>query len=192
MNYRTIPTYTKDNHINAVVEISKGTYDKYEIDQHTGDKLICVRTLHKGIVHDCKYPFNYGFIPSTLADDNDELDAVILTDKVLQPLTIVECEVVAVIPTVDIGEQDDKIILVPVDDPLLSDKALLESTIKSAAKYLSRYKYPYQKATVVYATQNKEQALNCIDKCKVDQPKSAVTNKVGKDPFGSTIDRVNF
>lgn len=192
MNYRTIPTYTKDNHINVVVEISKGTYDKYEIDQHTGDKLVCVRTLHKGVIHDCRYPFNYGFIPSTLADDKDELDAVILTDKVLAPLTVVECEVVAVIPTIDTGEQDDKVILVPIDDPLLSDKALLESRIKHAAKYLSRYKYPYQKATIVYPTQNREQALTCINKCKLEQPKYTMTNQAGKDPFGSSIDRVNF
>lgn len=192
MNYRTIPTYTKDNHINAVVEISKGTYDKYEIDQHTGDKLVCVRTLHKGLINDCKYPFNYGFIPSTLADDKDELDAVILTDKVLAPLTIVECEVIAVIPTVDTGEQDDKVILVPVNDPLLSNSALLESRIKNAVKYLSRYKYPYQKSTVVYLPEGREQAITCIDRCKLDQPRQISANKVGKDPFGSSIDRVNF
>ena len=120
------------------------------------------------------------------------LDAVTLTDKSLAPLTVVECEVFAVIPTIDTGEQDDKVILVPIDDPLLSDKALLESEIKHAAKYLSRYKYPYQKATVVYPTQNREQALTCINKCKLEQPKYAVTNKAGKEPVGSSIDRVNF
>lgn len=193
MNYLTLPAYadTKGT-INVVVEVSKGTYDKYEIDEHTGDKLTCVRTLHKGFPKDCKYAYNYGFIPSTYAEDHDQLDAIILCSEKIEPLTVVKCKVVGVVPTIDTGEIDDKIICVPENSELIKNTKLFKKYLNEAIKYLKYYKYPDQKATLVKEFLGPIEAYSIIDKHLIGQKQPLVTNLPKGDPFGVSIDRINF
>ena len=96
--------------INVIVEINKGSKNKYEIDKETG--LIALdRTLHTAQ----DYPFDYGFVPQTLWDDNDALDVVLLTTYPLVPGILVAARPVAIMHMVDGGEADEKIIAVPVN-----------------------------------------------------------------------------
>ena len=70
----------------AVVEIPKGSKNKYELDKETG--LIKLdRILHTST----HYPANYGLIPRTYADDNDPLDVLVICSETLFPMTLVRC-----------------------------------------------------------------------------------------------------
>ena len=76
----------------CVVEISKGSKKKYELDKDTG-LIILDRILYTST----HYPANYGFIPRTYSDDNDPLDVLVLCSETLIPLTLVRCYPIGVI-----------------------------------------------------------------------------------------------
>ncbi len=96
----------------AVIEISKGSKMKYELDKETG-LLKLDRVLHTST----HYPANYGFIPRTYADDNDPLDVLVLCSEKIEPLALVRCYPIGVISMMDGGHADDKIIAIPFGDP---------------------------------------------------------------------------
>jgi len=100
------------NIINTIIEIPRGTKNKYEIDKATG--LIKLdRAMHTAQ----DYPLDYGFVPQTLWDDGDALDVAVLTTYPLATGVMVEARVVGVMRMIDSGECDDKVIAVPSDDP---------------------------------------------------------------------------
>ena len=102
--------------INAIIEIPKGSNNKYEVDKATG--LI---KLDRANYSAAAYPFDYGFAPQTLWDDNDPLDVIVLTTYPLDPGILVAVRPVAVIDMVDGGDSDYKIITVPVEDKRWED-----------------------------------------------------------------------
>ena len=96
----------------VVIEISKGSKMKYELDKETG-MLKLDRVLHTST----HYPANYGFIPKTLAEDNDPLDALVLCSEQIVPMTLVKCYPIGVISMMDNGAHDHKVIAIPFGDP---------------------------------------------------------------------------
>ncbi len=104
------------NEINVIIEIPKGSYNKYEIDKETG--LIA---LDRANYSYAPYPFDYGFAPQTLWDDGDALDVIVLTTFPLNPGILVKVRPVAVMDMVDSGESDYKVIAVPVEDKRWDD-----------------------------------------------------------------------
>ncbi|XP_075502290.1 soluble inorganic pyrophosphatase 4-like isoform X1 [Primulina tabacum] len=97
---------------NCVVEISKGSKVKYELDKNTG--LIKVdRVLYSSVV----YPHNYGFIPRTLCEDNDPMDVLVIMQEPVLPGCFLRAKAIGLMPMIDQGEKDDKIIAVCADDP---------------------------------------------------------------------------
>ncbi|KAG8475218.1 hypothetical protein CXB51_032069 [Gossypium anomalum] len=100
------------NVFNCVVEIAKGSKVKYELDKKTG--MIKVdRVLYSSVV----YPHNYGFIPRTLCEDNDPLDCLVIMQEPVVPGCFVRARALGLMPMIDQGEKDDKIIAVCADDP---------------------------------------------------------------------------
>jgi inorganic pyrophosphatase len=97
---------------NVVIEVSKGSKVKYELDKDTG-LLEVDRILYSSVV----YPENYGFIPQTLADDDDPLDVIVLMQEPVQPMSLLEVRAIGIMPMVDEGENDENIICVHVEDP---------------------------------------------------------------------------
>ncbi|MEK7621982.1 MAG: inorganic diphosphatase [Patescibacteria group bacterium] len=125
--------------INVIVEISRGSKNKYELDKTTG--LITLdRVLHSAQ----EFPFDYGFIPKTLWADGDAVDVVLLTTYPLLSGTLARVRPVAVLRMVDGGEPDDKIIAVPIDDPrwdLVNDLADINPhTVKEIRHFFLTYK----------------------------------------------------
>ena len=106
------PERIKPDDFVAVVEISKGSKKKYELDKKTG-AIILDRILYTST----HYPANYGFIPRTYADDLDPLDVLILCSEPLDPLTLVRCYPIGMITMTDGGRNDEKIIAIPFGDP---------------------------------------------------------------------------
>ncbi|KAI4302370.1 hypothetical protein MLD38_038123 [Melastoma candidum] len=100
------------NIFNCVIEITKGSKVKYELDKKTG--LIKVdRVLYSSVV----YPHNYGFIPRTLCEDNDPIDVLVLMQEPVIPGCFLRARAIGLMPMIDQGEKDDKIIAVCADDP---------------------------------------------------------------------------
>ncbi len=96
----------------AVIEISKGGKNKYELDKETG-----LLKLDRVLFTSTHYPANYGFIPRTYADDGDPLDVLVLCSETIQPMTLVECKPIGVLNMIDNNSCDEKIIAVPTGDP---------------------------------------------------------------------------
>ena len=96
----------------AVIEIQKGSKQKYELDKKTG-LLILDRILYTST----HYPANYGFIPHTLAGDGDPLDVLVLCSESLLPMSLVKVYPIGVITMNDSGSMDEKIIAIPFTDP---------------------------------------------------------------------------
>jgi len=99
------------NEIQTIIEIPRGSSNKYELDKETG--LI---KLDRANYSSAAYPFDYGFAPQTLWDDGDPLDVLVVSTFPLFPGVLVTVRPVGVIKMIDNGESDDKIIAVPVDD----------------------------------------------------------------------------
>ena len=100
------------NDFSAVIEISKGSKCKYELDKATG-MLRLDRVLYTAT----HYPANYGFIPRTYADDGDPLDVLVLCSEPIVPMTLVQVRPIGAMRMIDSGKQDDKIIALPISDP---------------------------------------------------------------------------
>jgi Inorganic pyrophosphatase len=102
----------KDDFI-AVIEIPKGSKNKYEMDKETGF-LVLDRILYTST----HYPANYGFIPLTYSDDNDPLDVLVLCSEVISSMALVRCYPIGVVTMQDEGMTDHKIIAIPFKDPM--------------------------------------------------------------------------
>src|SRR5271170_2820404 len=96
----------------AVIEIPMGSSVKYELDKKTG-LLRLDRILYSAVY----YPANYGFIPQTLAEDDDPLDVLVLCQEAVAPLTLVSARAIGLMTMVDSGKKDHKVLAVAVDDP---------------------------------------------------------------------------
>jgi inorganic pyrophosphatase len=96
----------------AVVEIPKGSKNKYEMDKETGLVM-----LDRVLYTSTHYPANYGFIPRTYADDGDPLDVLVLCSEPVAPLTLVRCYPIGLILMLDNGRRDEKIIAIPYNEP---------------------------------------------------------------------------
>lgn len=126
--------------INVIVEINKGSSNKYEIDKKTG--LIALdRAMHTAQ----NYPFDYGFVPQTLWDDDDALDVVILTTYPINPGILVRVRPVAIMNMIDGGDSDDKIIAVPLADPRWDEVHDLEDINKHTVKEIEHFFLTYKK-----------------------------------------------
>ena len=96
----------------SVIEISKGSNMKYELDKETG-----FLSLDRVLYTATHYPANYGFIPKTLGDDHDPLDVLVLCSDNIRPMTLVRSYPIGVMKMLDCGMGDEKIIAMPFGDP---------------------------------------------------------------------------
>ena len=145
----------------AVIEISKGSKLKYELDKETG-----MLQLDRILYTSTHYPANYGFIPRTYADDNDPLDVLVLCSEHIYPMTIVKCYPIGMITMMDSGSSDEKIIAIPKNDPIYNrytDISELPSHIFEEMKhFFSVYKMLENKSTVVEDIKGREVAIETI------------------------------
>ena len=132
--------------INVIVEINKGSKNKYELDKETG--LIM---LDRVMYTSQDYPFDYGFVPQTHWHDGDPLD----TTHPLVPGLLLTARPVGVLDMIDDGESDAKIIAVPVKDPRWKEIKDLSDvnphTIEEIKHFFETYKQ-IQKKTVTIPT----------------------------------------
>ena len=100
------------NEFQVIIEIPFGSSVKYELDKPSG--LIKLdRVLYSAVY----YPANYGFIPQTLAEDDDPLDVLVLCQETVVPLTLIHARTIGLMTMIDAGKKDHKIVAVATDDP---------------------------------------------------------------------------
>ncbi len=102
--------------VTAVVEIPSGTRNKYELDKESG-----MYRLDRVLYSSVHYPGDYGFIPRTLAEDDDPCDVLVLLNYQTFVGCLIDCRPIGVLRMLDRGEPDDKILAVPVHDPFYSE-----------------------------------------------------------------------
>lgn len=112
---RLDPNLIRPEQFTAVIEIPKGSKQKYEIDEQTG-----LLRLDRILYTSTHYPANYGFIPQTLSEDGDALDVLVLCSESLTPMCLVDCYPIGVISMIDQDLKDEKIIAIPFGDPQMS------------------------------------------------------------------------
>lgn len=153
---------TKDE-MNVIIEIPRGSKNKYEIDKETG--IIALdRVLHSAQ----DYPFDYGYVPQTNWDDGDALDVVLLTTYPLAPGILVRARPVAIMHMTDGGEADEKVIAVPTDDPRFDEiKDLADvnkHTVKEIAHFFGTYKQIQKKEVVIGEFEGREAAQQAFER----------------------------
>jgi len=151
---------TKSSFI-AVIEISKGSKKKYELDKETG-MIILDRVLFTST----HYPANYGFIPKTYAGDNDPLDVLVLCQEDIEPLSLVECFPIGVMKMIDSDEVDEKIIAVPKGDPSMNQykdiTELPQHLVSEMGHFFEIYKTLEGKETYILDIEGKKEAEKII------------------------------
>ena len=125
--------------ITAVIEIPKGSRNKYEYDKER-ESL----TLDRVLFSPFHYPAEYGFIPKSLWDDGDPFDVIVIMDQPTFPGCIIEARPIGIMRMIDQGDSDDKLLAVPLEDPRFADitdiSQLPEHYLKEIEHFFSQYK----------------------------------------------------
>ena len=160
----------------AVIEISKGSNCKYELDKKTGmlrlDRILYTAT---------HYPQNYGFIPRTYADDGDPLDVLVLCNHPLYPMTLIRVYPIGVMRMIDDNALDDKIIAVPYSDPSYNSYKSIDDLpphiFEEMMHFFSVYKQLENKQTAVKELFGPDEAIRIINECIENYKKTFEANK---------------
>lgn len=149
----------------AVIEISKGGKNKYELDKQTG-----LLKLDRVLFTSTHYPANYGFIPRTYADDGDPLDVLVLCSEQIQPMTLVECRPIGVLNMIDGDSGDEKVIAVPINDPnycVYTDISDLPDHVYQEIRHFFQVYKSLEDGKETYVTEvyNADKARAVIEKC---------------------------
>ena len=145
----------------CVIEITKGSKKKYELDKETGFLL-----LDRILYTSTHYPANYGFIPRTYGDDGDPLDVLLICAEPIEPMTLVRAYPIGVITMIDNGRRDEKIIAIPYNDPnynMYKDISELPSHLfEEMSHFFKVYKNLEHKETAVEEAKSNEDAMRVI------------------------------
>lgn len=167
-----IPPGTKDE-INVIIENPRGSKNKYEINKETG-----VITLDR-VLHTAQdFPVEYGFVPQTLWDDGDALDMILLSTYPFTTGVIIPTRPVGLLPMIDGGENDYKILGVPVGDPrfanVLDISDVNKHTLKEIEHFFRTYKQLQNKEVTIDGDwQGRDAAEAAFERaCKLYQEKA--------------------
>ena len=158
------PKRVKPEDFVALIEIPKGSKNKYELDKETG-----LLKLDRVLYTSTHYPASYGFIPRTYADDQDPLDVLVLCGETIYPSTLVSCYPIGVIKMIDGGSLDEKIIAIPCGDPTYNGyydiQELPKHIFEEMMHFFEVYKTLEHKQTTVKEICHRDEAVDIINKC---------------------------
>lgn len=125
--------------MNLVVEIPAGCRNKYEYNAEAG-VMALDRILHSSV----RYPFDYGFVPNTLAEDGAPLDAMVIMEEPTFAGCLIEARPIGVLDMVDSGFRDGKLLCVPTadgrKDALHSIRQIAPNQLAEVAEFFRTYR----------------------------------------------------
>lgn len=148
-----------------IVEIPQHSANKYEYDGKLG-----VFRLDRALYSPLHYPGDYGFIPGTLAEDNDPLDVLVLVQQPSYPGVLIEVRPVGVLNMVDDNEGDQKILAVPTRNPRYDQIHTMDQIFPHVRReiehFFSIYKELEGKVTQMHGWGGPREARKCIQECR--------------------------
>ena len=139
MDLRALSPSPSPGLVNLIVEIPAGSRNKYEYFAEAG-VMALDRVLHSSV----RYPFDYGFIPNTLAEDGSPLDAMVIMAEPTFAGCLIQARPIGVLDMHDMGHYDGKILCVPVADPrqqgINSILQIAPSQLEDVAEFFRTYK----------------------------------------------------
>ena len=164
MDLSLIPPQPKPGVINVLIEIPGGSKNKYEFDKDLG-AFALDRVLYASV----QYPFDYGFVPNTLADDGDPLDGMVIMDQPTFPGCVIAARPIGMLEMIDGGDRDEKILCVPDKDPRYIDVKSLDDIaahrLDEIAEFFRTYKNLEKKVTEIRDWQGIDKVLPLIEEC---------------------------
>lgn len=159
-----IPAQPEPGLINVLVEITGGSKNKYEFD-----KALNAFILDRVLFSSVKYPYDYGFVPNTLADDGDPLDGMVLMDEPTFPGCVIAARPIGMLEMIDGGDRDEKILCVPAEDPRYANVKSLDDVaphrLDEIAEFFRSYKNLEKKVTEILGWQNVDKVAALVDQC---------------------------
>ncbi len=171
MDIKKIPPGDKDA-LNVIVEIPKGSQNKYEYD-----KKYNIITLDRILFSPLHYPGDYGFVPNTLGEDGDPLDALVMVSIRTFPGCLIKARPIGVLKMLDNGEGDAKLLCVPVSDPRMSHihdlKQINRHVLQEIAHFFKVYKELEGKRVEILGWDDRKYALKLLKEAIVRHKKKS-------------------
>lgn len=164
MDLARIPAQPEPGLINVLIEIPAKSKNKYEFDKDMG-AMILDRVLFSSV----QYPYDYGFVPNTLADDGDPLDGMVLMDQPTFPGCVIAARPIGMLEMIDGGDRDEKILCVPAEDPRYADVKSLDDIathrLDEIAEFFGTYKNLEKKEVQILGWQNVDKVKPLVQQC---------------------------
>ncbi|MEM9923503.1 MAG: inorganic diphosphatase [Cyanobacteria bacterium P01_D01_bin.50] len=164
MDLSLIQAQPKPGLINVLIEITGGSKNKYEYD-----KDLQAFALDRVLYSSVQYPYDYGFVPNTLADDGDPLDGMVIMDEPTFPGCVIAARPIGMLEMIDGGDRDEKILCVPDKDPryvgVTSIKDLAPHKLDEIAEFFRTYKNLEKKVTEILGWQDVDKVQPLVEKC---------------------------
>ncbi|MEL6159349.1 MAG: inorganic diphosphatase [Cyanobacteria bacterium J06627_32] len=164
MDLSRIPAQPKAGIVNVLIEIPAGSKNKYEFD-----KDLNAFALDRVLFSSVQYPYDYGFIPNTLADDGDPLDGMVMMDQPTFPGCVIAARPIGMMEMIDGGDRDEKILCVPAEDPRYNNVKTLDDVeqhrLDEIAEFFASYKNLEKKEVEILGWKNLDQVQPLVDEC---------------------------
>lgn len=164
MDLSLIPPQPKPGIVNVLIEIPGGSKNKYEFDKDMG-AFALDRVLYASV----QYPFDYGFIPNTLADDGDPLDGMVIMDEPTFPGCVIAARPIGMLEMIDGGDRDEKLLCVPDKDPRYVNVKSLDDIashrLDEIAEFFRTYKNLEKKVTEIQGWKGTDQVFPLLEEC---------------------------
>lgn len=164
MDLSRIPAQPEPGIVNVLIEIPAGSKNKYEFD-----KDMQAFALDRVLFASVQYPFDYGFIPNTLADDGDPLDGMVIMDQPTFPGCVIAARPIGMLEMIDGGDRDEKLLCVPAEDPRYNEVKSLSDIaphrLEEIAEFFRTYKNLEKKVTEIQGWQDAGKVAALVDEC---------------------------
>jgi inorganic pyrophosphatase len=164
MDLSLIPAQPKPGIINVLIEIPGGSKNKYEFD-----KDMNAFALDRVLFASVKYPYDYGFVPNTLADDGDPLDGMVMMDEPTFPGCVIAARPIGMLLMIDGGDRDEKILCVPAEDPRYNEvksiKDIAPHRLEEIAEFFRTYKNLEKKVTEIQGWKDVDAVTPLVEEC---------------------------
>ncbi len=164
MDLSLIPAQPEAGVINVLIEIPGGSKNKYEFD-----KDMNAFALDRVLFASVKYPYDYGFVPNTLADDGDPLDGMVMMDEPTFPGCVIAARPIGMLIMIDGGDHDEKILCVPAEDPRYNEvksiKDVAPHRLEEIAEFFRTYKNLEKKVTEIKDWKDVDAVTPLVDQC---------------------------